>query len=106
MAPRKQPSKATTSQPRTVLPLPAVRRRIWEQACDLVASGELREHSAILAGRFHSSERIINRVLVIEGMRHEREAAALRTGLLNTLEIAGEAVATIDEFSESLCQTA
>jgi hypothetical protein len=106
MAPRKQPSKATTSRPRTVLPLPAVRRRIWEQACDLIASGELREHSAILAGRFHSSERIINRVLVIEGIRHEREAAALRTGLLNTLEIAREAVATVDEFSGSLCQTA
>ena len=66
----------------------------------------MREHSAILAGRFHSSERIINRVLVIEGMRHEREAVALRTGLLNTLEIAREAVATVDEISEGQCQIA
>jgi hypothetical protein len=105
MALRKQPSKATASR-QGALPLAPVRRQIWEQACDLIASGELREHSAILAGRFHSSERIIDRVLVIEGMRHEREAAALRTGLLNTLEIAREAMATVDELSESLCQTA
>jgi hypothetical protein len=106
MAPRKKPSKALTARSRVSLPLPAVRRRIWEQACDLIASGEQREHSALLAGRFHTSERLINRVLVIEGMRHEREAAALRTGLLNTLEIAKEAVATLDEFGESASQTA
>ena len=105
MALRKQPSKACSAR-RAALPLPAVRRRIWEQACDLIASGEQREPSTILAARFHSSERVINRVLVIEGMRHEREAAALRTGLLNTLEIAREAVATVDEFSEGLCRIA
>ena len=72
----------------------------------MVASGEQREPSTILAARFHSSERVINRVLVIEGMRHEREAAALRTGVLNALAIAREAAATVDELSESLCQTA
>jgi hypothetical protein len=105
MAPRKQPSKATASR-RGALPLAPVRRQIWEAACELITAGESREHSAILAGRFHSSERIITRVLLLEGMRFEREAAALRTGLLSTLELAREAVATVDEFSESLCQTA
>ena len=103
--PRKQPSKATSSR-RTALPLAPVRRQIWEAACELITAGEPREHSAILAGRFHSSERIIMRVLLIEGMRHEREAAALRTGVLSALEIAREAAATVDELSESLCQTA
>jgi len=106
MATRKQPSKASTSRSRAGLPLLAVRRRIWDQACDLIASGE-REHSAVLAGRFHCSERIVNRVLLIEGMRHEREAAALRTGILNAIEIAKDAgVSTVEEFAESLCQTA
>jgi len=102
---RKQPSKATSSR-RGALPLAPVRRQIWEAACELITAGEPREHSALLAGRFHSSEGIITRVLVLEGMRHQREAVALRTGLLNALEIAREAAATVDEFSEGLCQTA
>jgi hypothetical protein len=106
MAPRKQPTKASTSRSRAALPLPAVRRRIWEQACDLISSGEQREISTILAARFHSSERMINRVLVIEGMKHEREAIALRTGLLNALQIAREAAAGVDDLPESLCRTA
>jgi len=105
MAQRKQPSKATASR-RGALPLAPVRRQIWEAACDLIASGEQREHSAILAGRFHSSERIVNQVLLLEGLRFEREAVALRNGVLNALEIAREASATVDELSESLCQTA
>ena len=53
--------------------------------------------STVLANRFHTSERIADAVLVIEGMRHEREAAALRNGLVNTLSIAQEAIAAVDE---------
>lgn len=104
MATRKQPSKAATRS-RASLPLPAIRRRIWEQACDLIASGE-HEHASILAGRFHCGERVISRVLLIEGTRHEREAAALRTGVLNALEIAREAGSSVDEFPESLSEIA
>jgi hypothetical protein len=70
---------------------------MWAQACDLIAGGETRELSAVLANRFHTSERIVDAVLVIEGMRHEREAAALRNGLVNTLAIAQEAIAAVDE---------
>jgi hypothetical protein len=88
------------------MPLPSVRRRIWEQACDLIASGEEREHALVLAGRFQCSQRIIHRALLIEGMRHEREAAALRTGVLNALTIAREARNSVEEFSEVLWRTA
>lgn len=57
----------------------------------MVASGEERSIAAVLANRFNTSERIISLCLITEGMRHERIAAALRTGVLNALEIAREA---------------
>jgi hypothetical protein len=93
---RKPARTATTGGQPSRLPLPQVRRRIWIQACELVAVGEQRELSAVLANRFHTSERIIDTVLVSEGMRHERIAAALRNGLVNTLSIAHEASSAFD----------
>lgn len=84
-----QPAATTRQSPR--LPLPAVRRKIWEAARDLVASGDGREISSVLASRFSTSERIIDAVLVIEGLRHERIAATLRTGIVSALEQAREA---------------
>jgi len=103
---RKQPARETGRVQRARLPLPAIRRQIWEQACDLIASGEQCEHSPILARRFQCSEGVISRVLLIEGMRHEREAAALRTGVLNALEIAREAGLSMDEFADGLSEIA
>jgi hypothetical protein len=38
------------------------------------------------ANRFHTSERVIDTILVIEGMRHERVAAALRNGLVTLMK--------------------
>jgi hypothetical protein len=62
----------------------------------LITAGEPREISAVLAGRFNTGERIIDAVLVAEGMRHERTAAALKTGILGALELARDAGAAID----------
>jgi len=70
---------------------------MWEQACELIAAGDAREISAVLANRFRTSERVVDAVLVVEGIRHQREAAALRNGLVNTLAIAQEAIAAVDE---------
>ena len=87
MTPRKQPAKATASRSSLPLPLPAIRREIWEAACELILSGERIHISAVLAARFRTTERVINSALVAEGMRYEREAAMLRNGLLNALEL-------------------
>lgn len=59
-------------------------------------AGESRELSAVLAGRFNTGERVIDAVLVAEGMRHERTAAALKTGIIGALESAKDAGATIE----------
>ena len=95
MTPRKQPAKATAPRSSVPLPLPPIRRQIWEAACELVLSGDPFRPGA-LANRFRTTERIINRVLVAEGMRHEREAAMLRNGLLNTLELSRESGAAVE----------
>lgn len=95
--PRRKPAGSdATIRRHSRLPLPEVRRQIWAQACDLVAAGESRELSAVLANRFHTSERMIDTVLVTEGMRHERVAAALRNGLVNTLSLAHDANAAVE----------
>ena len=73
-----------------------MRLEIWKSACELVAAGETRELSRVLASRFSTSERIIDTVLVIEGMRHERTAATLKTGIIGALEAAKDASAAID----------
>jgi len=89
MTPARKPPTSTTQ--RTRLPLAPVRRAIWEAARDLVVTGDAREISGVLANRFSSSGAIIDRVLVLEGMRHERIAATLRTGVSNALDMAREA---------------
>jgi hypothetical protein len=92
---RKPAARAGTPR-RPRLPLPAVRVQIWQAACDLVAAGDTRELGRTLASRFSTSERIIDMVLIIEGMRHERTAAALRTGIVGALEAARDAAAAVD----------
>ena len=72
----KKPPRAAGSPRRPRLPLRPVRLQIWAAACDLVIQGHGDEVSAVLANRFHTSERIIDMVLVTEGMRQERVAAA------------------------------
>jgi hypothetical protein len=47
-------------------------------------------------------ERIVNAVLVGEGIRHQREASALRNGLMNTLAIAQDAITAVDEELSSV----
>jgi hypothetical protein len=68
-APRKPANHATAAR-RLRLPGREVRRRIWEQACDLVASGEHRDLSRVLASRFHTSHSVIAACLALEGMRY------------------------------------
>ena len=82
---------ATSNRQSPRLPLLPVRRKMWEAARDLVASGDSREVSAVLANRFNTSERIVDAVLVLEGLKHERVAATLRTGIVSALEQAREA---------------
>jgi len=71
------------------LPLVSVRRQIWEAALDLQRDG--RSIAATLAKRFDLPAHTIEAVLLLEGAKHERTAAALRTGIANTLELAREA---------------
>jgi hypothetical protein len=82
---------------RTRLPLPAVRRRIWEQAVELATTDDVRDMAAVLANRFKIPERVIHLVLIAEGMAHERTAAALRNGMVNALSMAREAGSGIHE---------
>jgi len=63
----------------------------------MIADGHADEISAVLANRFHTSERIIDLVLVAEGMRHERVAAALKTGIVAAMHSAREAGADVFE---------
>jgi hypothetical protein len=92
----RKPATSASTRRRVRLPLPAVRVAIWQAACELITAGESREISAVLAGRFNTGERIIDAVLVAEGMRHERTAAALKTCILGALELARDAGAAID----------
>jgi hypothetical protein len=90
---------------RVRLPLPAVRLRIWEAACELVAIGESRDLCAVLAGRFSTSARVVGLCLVIEGLRHQRTAAALRSGILSALELGRDAEVYLKNFEGSLKST-
>jgi hypothetical protein len=85
---------------RTQLPLPGVRKQVWAQACDLVSTGTGADIPSLLARRFDTTEEIINRILIAEGMKHEREAAALRSGLLSALSLGREARASVDGDSD------
>jgi len=90
MTPRKQPSKATAPRA-SQLPLPTVRRQIWEQATELVAVGDCRDVSEVLAKRFQLPQSTIVRVMVFEALRWEREAFTLRLGVRNALHLSRDA---------------
>jgi len=95
--PRKPANHATSARSRPPrLPTREVRRRIWEQACELVADDDNRDIAGVLANRFHTSERVITLCVVSEGMRHERVAATLRIGVLRALESARTVAANSD----------
>ncbi|MCU1338905.1 MAG: hypothetical protein JWO19_4486 [Bryobacterales bacterium] len=91
----RKPAGSETGR-RSRLPLPDVRKLIWEQACDLAAAGTPQELSAILARRFGLSERIIDLTILAEGMKYQRACAALRTGVIAALEQAREAITSVD----------
>ena len=78
-----------------------IRKRIWEQACDLVAAGHTRDLSRVLANRWNTGADMIDVVLVLEGSRYQRGAAALKTGVLNALALAREAEDAADETTLS-----
>lgn len=99
---RKPPQSAPAPHRRARLPLRPVREAIWEAACALAVDGHSQELSAILAGRFHTSQRIIDLVLVTEGMRHQRTAATLRTGMLAALQQASASAAAVEEEMEDV----
>ena len=105
MTPRKQPGKATVPRASVPLPLPAIRRQIFEQAAELIAVGDPRDISEILAKRFRASPALIARVMVLEALRYEREAAALRHGVRNALQLARDAGASVYEDGESDART-
>jgi hypothetical protein len=101
MQPSKKPAASAKTSRRPRLPLPAVRQQIFAAAADLIASDDQRELSAVLSKRFGLPERAIDLALVTEGMRHERVAAALRTGILSALESAKDAAASIEDESDA-----
>jgi len=105
MTPRKQPSKATTARSSIPLPLAETRRQIWEAAAELVTYGDPRDISAVLAKRFRTTQAMIARVMVMEALRYEREAAALRQGVRNALLLARDAGASVYEYSEQGIRT-
>ena len=93
----RKPAARAGALRRPRLPLAPVRVAIWQAACELAAAGDTRELGKTLAARFSTSERIIDLVLISQGMRHERTAAALRTGIVSALEAAKDAGAAVDE---------
>jgi len=101
MTPRKQPTKATEPPSGVPLPLAETRRQIWEAAAELIALGDPRDITELLAKRFRASHATIARVMVLEALRFEREAAALRHGVRNALQIAREAGAAVYEEPEA-----
>lgn len=101
VTPRKQPRGATAPRSTVPLPLAETRRQIWEAAAELIAAGDPRDITELLAKRFCASHAIIARVMVLEALRFEREAAALRHGVRNALQIACEAGAAVYEEPEA-----
>lgn len=99
---RKPPQRASNASRKPRLPLPAVRARIWAAAVEMVADGSSEAIISVLANRFHTSHRIIELVLIVEGARHERVAAAFRTGIISTMANAREIGATFVEDIENV----
>src|SRR4029077_12989049 len=95
-SPRKPATRAGTIRTAS-LPVPAVRRKIWEAACDLLARQDCRLIHKALANRFQISECAVSRSLVIQGMKHERAAAALQHGVMTALALAREAERSVEE---------
>lgn len=78
----KKPNGREHSQRVPRLPLVSVRRRSWEAALELQRDG--RSISATLTKRFDLPAHTIEAVLLLEGAKPARTAAALRTGIVNT----------------------
>ena len=69
---------------------------VWDAAKRLALAGDdAREISLVLAGRFHLSERQVDRILVLHGMSHERRATGYAVGHRNTAAMAEEAGAAV-----------
>ncbi len=88
------PAKSTVTR-RASLPLPTVRRQIWDQAIDLAITGDKRDIADVLANRFKVSKRTILLTLMAEGMTHERTSALFRNGMKNLLDESRNAEAAI-----------
>jgi hypothetical protein len=98
---RRKPGRETSVRRASALPLPAVRRRIFEQACELAITGDRRDLVAVLANRFSVSQRIVHLSLIAEGMCHERRAAVLHNGVISLFAEARETQIAIEsELSE------
>jgi len=55
----------------------------------------------VLADRFRLSERIVDLCRMLEGLRHQRAAAALRSGIVSALEMARAAeVAVLRDMAD------
>jgi hypothetical protein len=89
MIARKPNGTAGVSRRVKPLPLRPLRKRLWDAAQALFASGE--PVVATLARRFELDQSTIETVLVAEGLRHERTAVALKNGIVNALAIARDA---------------
>lgn len=91
------PNGNTRRRVHPALPCRGLRSQIWEAAKDMLALGDDREISRVLSSRFRVAETVVDRILVVEGVTHERGRAALSTGIQSALGIEREAVRTVDE---------
>jgi predicted transcriptional regulator with HTH domain len=85
---RKPNGRVTAPRARRALPIPAVRKQIWEAAQSLDPCDQL--VSEVLAREFELPPSTIEAVLLREGRRYERTAAALRTGIVSALQAGRE----------------
>lgn len=93
----RKPPVRTAARRAPRVPLPSVRRQMWDQACELVSAGDKRDVAVVLANRFKVSRHTVHLVLIVEGKRHERAAVTFKNGLANVLSMVRQAEAAIEE---------
>jgi hypothetical protein len=71
------------------MPLQQVQERIIEMADELALANDPRETSAVIAKRMGLSERVVDRCLDLDRIRHKRGYHTLRNGVHDALVMSG-----------------
>jgi hypothetical protein len=83
--------------PARSLPRADIRRHIWQQAVELIALGDSRDPYVVLSDRLRLPRGTISLVILLQGMKYERQALTLRTGIANALQMSHDAAASVEE---------